>query len=192
VQMPLGPTFFAPRFGMVADRFGVGWMVIVTPPAAGPRAEALAAQLEAKARDATATLQGLSDADWKKVTEAEKWPVGVTAHHAASALEVVPRVLEAMAAGQSLEPFQLGKIDELNAAHAREHAGCTKAETVALFQKGVAAASAAIRGLRDDQLARTGTLAPGIPPMTVERVIMLGLVHHVDEHFASIRKAIGR
>jgi PhnB protein len=29
VQMPLGKTFFAPRFGMVADKFGVGWMVIV-------------------------------------------------------------------------------------------------------------------------------------------------------------------
>ncbi len=29
VQMPLSKTFFSPRFGMVADRFGVTWMVIV-------------------------------------------------------------------------------------------------------------------------------------------------------------------
>ena len=29
VQMPLGKTFFSPCFGMVTDRFGVGWMVIV-------------------------------------------------------------------------------------------------------------------------------------------------------------------
>jgi len=29
VQMPLGKTFFATVFGMVADRFGVSWMVIV-------------------------------------------------------------------------------------------------------------------------------------------------------------------
>ena len=28
VQMPMGPTFFAARFGMVADRYGVSWMVI--------------------------------------------------------------------------------------------------------------------------------------------------------------------
>jgi PhnB protein len=31
VRMPLGPTFFASRFGMVADKFGVGWMVIAGP-----------------------------------------------------------------------------------------------------------------------------------------------------------------
>lgn len=29
VQMPLNKTFFSPRFGMLTDRFGVGWMVIV-------------------------------------------------------------------------------------------------------------------------------------------------------------------
>lgn len=29
VQMPLGETFFARSFGMVTDRFGVSWMVIV-------------------------------------------------------------------------------------------------------------------------------------------------------------------
>lgn len=28
VTMPLGRTFFSPRFGMVADRFGVTWAVI--------------------------------------------------------------------------------------------------------------------------------------------------------------------
>jgi PhnB protein len=31
VQMPLAKTFFSPRFGMVADRFGVSWMIYVAP-----------------------------------------------------------------------------------------------------------------------------------------------------------------
>jgi PhnB protein len=31
VRMPLDKTFFSPRFGMLADKFGVGWMVIVQP-----------------------------------------------------------------------------------------------------------------------------------------------------------------
>ena len=29
VQMPMGKTFFAKRFGVVSDRFGVSWLVIV-------------------------------------------------------------------------------------------------------------------------------------------------------------------
>jgi PhnB protein len=31
VQMPLSKTFFSSRFGMVADRFGVSWMIYVAP-----------------------------------------------------------------------------------------------------------------------------------------------------------------
>jgi len=29
VEMPLAKTFFSPRFGMLEDKFGVGWMVFV-------------------------------------------------------------------------------------------------------------------------------------------------------------------
>lgn len=31
VTMPLAETFFATKFGMLVDRFGVSWMVIVAP-----------------------------------------------------------------------------------------------------------------------------------------------------------------
>ena len=36
VQMPMTKTFFSPRFGMVADRFGVSWMIYVSPSSADP------------------------------------------------------------------------------------------------------------------------------------------------------------
>lgn len=29
IEMPIGPTFFAKRFGAVADKFGVSWMIMV-------------------------------------------------------------------------------------------------------------------------------------------------------------------
>jgi PhnB protein len=31
VNMPMTKTFFSSRFGMLADKFGVGWMVLVSP-----------------------------------------------------------------------------------------------------------------------------------------------------------------
>lgn len=34
VRQPLMKTFFASSFGMVADRFGLPWMVVAMPPAA--------------------------------------------------------------------------------------------------------------------------------------------------------------
>ena len=32
VDMPLGKTFWSPRYGMVTDKFGLGWMVMVPAP----------------------------------------------------------------------------------------------------------------------------------------------------------------
>jgi PhnB protein len=31
VKMPLTKTFFSPAFGMLEDRFGIGWMINVAP-----------------------------------------------------------------------------------------------------------------------------------------------------------------
>jgi len=33
--MPLAKTFWSPRFGMLTDKFGIGWMVSVPGPHAG-------------------------------------------------------------------------------------------------------------------------------------------------------------
>jgi PhnB protein len=31
VQMPPAKTFFSPRFGVVADKFGISWMIVTAP-----------------------------------------------------------------------------------------------------------------------------------------------------------------
>jgi hypothetical protein len=158
----------------------------------GARSEALAEQLVAKAQEAVAVLEKLSDADWMRVTAAEKWTVGVTAHHVASALEAVAGMVRAVVSGQPRGHFTRAMLDEMNATHAKEHAHCTRAETIALFRKGAAAAAAVVRGLRDEQLATSATVFTDAPPMTAEQLITGGLIGHIDAHVGSIRKTVGR
>jgi hypothetical protein len=157
----------------------------------GAKSEILAKQFEAKVRDAVVTLEKLSDADWKKVTEAEKWSVGVTAHHFAGAIEPITHMVKAVVVGQSPGTFSGAMIDEMNATHAKDYAHCTKVETIALLERGAAVAAAVVRGLSDDQLAKSGTVLTDAPPMTAEQLITGGLITHIDEHFGSIRKTVG-
>jgi hypothetical protein len=154
------------------------------------RAEALAIQFESKAAEATKTIDALTDAEWTKVTAAEKWSVGVTAHHVAGSHQPIADIVKTIASGQSFPPFTMAMFDEMNAKHARENASCTKAETLDLHRNGVAAAAAVVRGLSDADLDRSGTVLTGMPAMTAQQVIEGILIRHIDEHFGSIRATL--
>jgi hypothetical protein len=77
-----------------------------------------------------------------------------------------------------------------NAQHAKEFAGCTKAETLALHQKNAAAAAATVRALSDADLERSGTVITGTPAMTTQQVVEGILISHIDDHLGSIRKTV--
>ena len=156
------------------------------------RAETLAKQFEAKAAEMTSTLEKLTDADWKKTTGGEKWTVGVAAHHVAGAHEPITGILKTVASGKPMPPFTMAMLDEGNAKHAVEFANCTKDETLALHKKGAAAAAAAVRGLSDAELDRSGSPLTGMPAMTAQQIIEGILIHHIDDHLGSIRKTVGR
>src|SRR5262245_327809 len=156
------------------------------------RAETLAKRFEMQAGEMTAAIEKLTDADWNKITSAEKWSVGVTAHHVAGAHEPITPIVTTIAAGQTLPPFTMAMLDEANAQHARDFANCTREETLALHKKGAAAAAAAVRGLSDQQLDRSGSVLTGMPPMTVQQAIEGILVNHIAEHLGSIRATVGR
>ena len=156
----------------------------------GAKAEGLAKQFEAKAKEAGEVIGKISDADWKKVTTAEKWPVGVVAHHVAQSHEGIAGILKTVASGQPMPHFTMQMLDEMNAKHAKEHAGCTKAETLALHTRNAAAAAAVVRGLADAALGKSGTVLAGMPPMSVEQIVTGILINHIDDHFGSIKATI--
>ena len=151
------------------------------------KSEALAKQFEAKVQEATGVLERLSDADWKKTTASEKWTVGVVAHHMAGSHEGIANIVKAVAAGQPMGNLTMQMLHDMNAKHAQEHAGATKAETLALHKKSASAAAAVVRGLSDGDLGKSGTVLSGMPPMSVEQVIGGILLSHIDEHLKSIR-----
>ena len=158
----------------------------------GAKGEALAKQFEGKVQEATTVIERLSDADWKKVTSAEKWSVGVVAHHVAVGHEGIADIIKTVSAGQSMPHFTMDMLHAMNAKHAQEHANCTKAETLALHKKNAAAAAALVRGFSDAELAKSGTVLAGMPPMSVEQIVNGILINHIDEHCGSIRATVGR
>src|SRR5882724_10177284 len=107
----------------------------------GARAEALATQFETKAQDAAAVIERLSDTDWKKATAAEKWPVGVVAHHMAAGHETIAGLVKTLAEGGPLPNLRMEDLHAMNAKHAQEHAHPSKAETLALHRKSAAVAA---------------------------------------------------
>ncbi len=157
----------------------------------GAKGEAFAKELETKVEDTLTLLNRLNDADWKKTTAGENWTVGVTAHHLARSYEPVTGIIQGIVGGRAMPHFTPQMLDEMNAQHAKEFAGCTKAETVALIRKGAAQAAAAVRALSDTDLLKSATVFAGMPPMTAEDMVKRALLGHLDEHAASIRKAVG-
>jgi hypothetical protein len=152
-------------------------------------AETLATRFEEANQDVIRTVEGLTDAQWRATTEEEGWTVGVVAHHIADAHAKVAGLAEMVARGAPVPPLTWDMLHQANAAHARDHAGCTRADTLALLRQNGAAATRTLRGLTDEQLGRTATLLGGT--MSAAQVVENIVIGHPRAHLASIRKALG-
>jgi uncharacterized damage-inducible protein DinB len=154
------------------------------------RADALAAKFEQANADAIATVERLSDADWRKTT-GEGWTVAATAHHAAIVHEGIARFIREVADGTATPRSGMDTIDQSNARHAQEYASCSKAEVLDELRARGATAAAIVRGLSDEQLDRSTDAIPGMPPVSAEQLVEMALIGHVAEHTASIKQATG-
>ena len=157
----------------------------------GAKAESLARQFETKANEATTVFERLSDADWKKVTAAEKWPVGVAAHHIAASHAMLAGVVKMLADGKPGPNIQMDMIHAGNAKHAQEFASCTKAETLALHRANVAAAAATLRSIDDADFDRSGNVLAGMPAMSAGQLASGLLCKHIEDHLGSIKATVG-
>jgi hypothetical protein len=155
----------------------------------GARGEQLAAQLEQANNDVIATIEGLSDEQWKAVTEEEGWSVGVLAHHIAVSHEGVGNLVQALANGAPVPPITMDVINAGNAQHAQQYANVSKEETLEVLRNGGARAVGMLRSLSDEQFDRSGQLLGGT--VTCQQITENILINHPRSHLQSIKKAIG-
>ncbi|MEO6399148.1 MAG: DinB family protein, partial [Tepidiformaceae bacterium] len=153
----------------------------------GATGESLAAKVEATNNELLETVEGLSDEQWAMKCADEGWPVGVTAHHVAESLAAVTGLVQAVANGAQVPPFTMEMLDKGNAEHAVRAANVTKAETAKLLRENIAAGSAALRGLQDDQFEKSATMPAG--EMSAAQLVEGIMVGHAGMHLAGIKAA---
>ncbi|HEY4099702.1 MAG TPA: maleylpyruvate isomerase N-terminal domain-containing protein [Gemmatimonadales bacterium] len=104
------------------------------------------------ARDLATLVAGLSDAEWQTPIPHDGRTVGVVVHHVASVYPIEIQLALALAAGKPVTGVTWDVIAAMNAAHANDNKGCTKAEALEVLRVNSAEAAEAIRGLSDAQL----------------------------------------
>jgi len=157
------------------------------------RAQALADRLEEGARALTSLANELTDAEWQTTVPRDGRTIGVIVHHVASVYPIEIHLAQMIATGQQMTDVTMDDVHAMNAAHAREQAGATKAEALDLLRRNSAAAAAAIRALSDDQLDRAelASLYSGAP-VTCQFVLEDHAVRHSYHHLMKIKGVLKR
>jgi hypothetical protein len=160
---------------------------------ARPRAEALAARLERGARDLAAFAGVISEAEWHIRVPRDGRKVGIVVHHVANMYPLEIQLAQTLAAGKPVTGVTAAVVNEINAAHAREHAAVTKVAALDLLWRNSAAAAAAIRALSDEELDGAAPVSLyADAPLTCQFMLEDHAVRHSLHHLARIREALTR
>jgi len=155
------------------------------------RSNALAERLEQGALALASFANSLTEAEWQSRLPKDGRKVGVVVHHVASVLPIEIQLAQTLAEGKPVNGVTWNVIHEMNAGHAKENDGVTKEATLELLRQNSAAAAAAIRALRDDQLDQAPTVSLyGDAPLTCQFMLEDHAVRHSYHHLAVIRGAL--
>jgi DinB superfamily len=155
------------------------------------RTNALADRLEHGARELAAFASGLTPAEWQTRVPGDGRKVGVLVHHVATMYPLEIQLAQQLADGGPVSGVTWNAVHELNAAHAKEYDGVTKAAALELLERNSAAAAAAIRSLSDDQLDRAAPVSLNSDaPLTCQFFLEDHAVRHSYHHLARVRSAL--
>jgi len=160
----------------------------------GRRAELLANRIEEGAAGLAAFAEGLSDAEWRKPMSAtDRRTAGVIVHHVASMYPVEVGLARAIAGGKAAPEVTWELVAEINAKHAQEQAGVTKAAALELLRRNSEEAAVAVRTFTDEELDRAAPVGLSFDaPVTAQFIIEDHALRHSWHHLAGIRRALGR
>jgi len=157
------------------------------------RAEALATRLEQGASALAAFVRNLSDSEWQTRIPKDGRKVGVVVHHVASVYPIEIQLAQSLGQGKPIEGVTWDVIADMNAKHAKERDGVTKAEALELLAKNSAAAAAAIRAMSDEELDNAALVSLNADaPLTCQFMLEDHAVRHSYHHLAKIRSAVKR
>ena len=141
-----------------------------------------------------AFAEGLSEAEWNTpVSATDRRPIGVIVHHVASVYPIEVEVARAIASGKAMTEVTWDAIAEMNAKHAGEKIGTSKAVTLELLKKNSSEAANAVRAFTNKELDQAAPFGLSYDaPVTAQFVIEDHALRHSWHHLAKIRKAVGR
>jgi hypothetical protein len=160
----------------------------------GRRAEHLADRIEEGAAGLAVFAEGLSEAEWRTpVSGTDRRSVGVIVHHVASVYPIEVDLARAIAGGKAVTDVTWKAVAEMNAKHAGDQAGVTKAAALELLRGNSRQAAAAVCALTDDELDRAAPFSLSFgAPVTAQFVVEDHALRHSWHHLARIRTALGR
>jgi hypothetical protein len=162
----------------------------------GRRAESLADRIEEGAAGLAAFVEGLSDAEWRTPMSGsgkDRRTVGILVHHVASMYPIEIEVVRTIAGGKAVTDVTWEAVADINAKHASDNAGVTKAAALELLRRNSREAAAAVRAFTDEELDRAAPFSLSFgAPVTAQFVVEDHPLRHSWHHLARIRAALGR
>jgi hypothetical protein len=162
----------------------------------GRRAESLADRIEEGAAGLAAFAEGLSEAEWRTPMSGggkDRRSVGVVVHHVASVYPIEIDLARAIASGKAVTDVTWDAVAGMNAKHASDQAGVTKAAALELLRQNSRQAAVAVRAFTDDELDRAAPFSLSFgAPVTAQFVVEDHALRHSWHHLARIRTALGR
>ena len=118
------------------------------------RSESLATKVEQSFKDLLVAVEASTPEQWAAPCTDGEWTQGFVAFHVASNIGLITETVKGVAEGGSFPGITMEQINAGNALQAKEHAGCTRAETTDLIKNSASAAASMVRSLSDEQLDR--------------------------------------